>query len=487
MKSARQALGDDGKAQRFIKTIHGQGFRFVAQVEALRAATPRELRTSHRPAERRSHAPSPVSRPSIAVLPFRLVAGDDRPYAALADALPDELITDLSRLRWLLVTARGSSFRLRAPDADFGDIGRLLGVRYCLSGTVEVVGCEARRHGRAGRYARRCRRLGGSLRGRGSTTCTRCARRSARGSSRRSRSAFRCTKRPRAPRPVAENLDAWSAYHLGLQHMYRFNRSDNGAAPGLFERAVGTRPGFARAHAGLSFVHFQTAFMRLHGRPRRRRSLRHDASPSAASNSTRSTRSSTSRWAAPTGSRAISTRSLGWLERATVDQPELRAGHLRARLDGGAAGRQSEGRSARRSGDAPEPARSAVLRDARHARIHPHGLGRGRAKRRTGPSARARSPGAHVLIAMIAAAAHALAGDTRAPLVGGQRARAQRHAHARGFLPCVSDEVGADARPGFERARKPGLLAPSPRSGRAVNMSNSGPAGVMAAAPGFAA
>jgi len=55
--------------------------------------------------------------PSIAVLPFRLV-GDAGTYAAIADALPHELITELSRLRWLFVTARGSSFRLRDPDAD---------------------------------------------------------------------------------------------------------------------------------------------------------------------------------------------------------------------------------------------------------------------------------------------------------------------------------------------------------------------------------
>ena len=44
--------------------------------------------------------------------------------------------------------------------------------------------------------------------------------------------------------------------------MYRFNRTDNAAATALFQQAVAQDPGFARAHAGLSFVHFQTAFMR---------------------------------------------------------------------------------------------------------------------------------------------------------------------------------------------------------------------------------
>ena len=68
------------------------------------------------------------SRPSIAVLPFRPIGGAGR-YAAIADALPHELITELSRLRWLFGTACGSSFRLRASDAGMGEIGRLLGSR----------------------------------------------------------------------------------------------------------------------------------------------------------------------------------------------------------------------------------------------------------------------------------------------------------------------------------------------------------------------
>src|SRR5262249_31990581 len=58
------------------------------------------------------------------------------------------------------------------------------------------------------------------------------------------------------------HLDAWSAYHLGLQHLYRFNRVDSAAAADLFERAVTLDPCLARAHAGLSFVHFQAAFLR---------------------------------------------------------------------------------------------------------------------------------------------------------------------------------------------------------------------------------
>ncbi len=130
IKSARHALDDDGAAQSFIKTIHRQGFRFVAETRAERG----EL-AGGAGAEPSEHD----ARPSIAVLPFRHI-GPEEACPAIAEGLPHELITELSRLRWLFVTARGSSFRIRAADTDMGEIGRVLGVRYCLSGTVESGG-----------------------------------------------------------------------------------------------------------------------------------------------------------------------------------------------------------------------------------------------------------------------------------------------------------------------------------------------------------
>jgi len=261
VKSARQALGDDGKAQRFIKTAHGRGFRFVAAVEVAPPAAVVAPTAGDR-GDREGGAPftDQGSRPSIAVLPLRLV-GDPGPYAAIADGLPDELIAELSRLRWLFVTARGSSFRPRLADLDVGEIGRLLGVRYCLSGTVEITGArltiaveliDTRDGGVvwADRFA-------------GAIDDVHTIRAEI-------RSRVLTELEIRIPLHEAalarltgtENLDAWAAYHLGLQHMFRFNREDNAAATALFERAVALDPGFARAHAGLSFLHFQTAFLR---------------------------------------------------------------------------------------------------------------------------------------------------------------------------------------------------------------------------------
>jgi TolB-like protein len=254
IKSARKVLGDDGKTQHYIKTLHRQGFRFVADAKIARTYVAGEV--DGKPPARLVEQ---TSRPSIAVLPFRSL-GDAVSSAALADALPHELITELSRLRWLFVTARGSSFRLRGLDADVGEIGRLLDVRYCLSGTVEVASASL-----VVTVELTDTRDGGVVWAdhfRGSVDDVHQIREDIRS---RILAALEIQiplhEAALARLTVTENLDAWSAYHVGLQHIYRFNRKDNAAATQLFQQAVAQDPGFARAHAGLSFVHFQTAFM----------------------------------------------------------------------------------------------------------------------------------------------------------------------------------------------------------------------------------
>jgi TolB-like protein len=412
VKSARQALGDNGKSQRFIKTIHGQGYRFVAQAKAARSAATVRLAESGNDPTRASLADlvqplDRIARPSLAVLPFRFVGGDQR-YAALASALPDELITDLARLRWLQVTARGSSFRLRAPDADFGEIGRLLQVRYCLWGTIEIanrgmlvivelvdtsngaVVWADRFSGRiddvhAIREQIRTRVLGAlEIR-------------------------IPLHEASRARQTPVDDLDAWSAYHLGLQHLYRFNRVDNAVAAELFERAVALDATFARAHAGLSFVHFQTAFMHYTddvaaaiGQARRfaERGLELDPLDPFVNFTMGRTY-----WVA-----GDLETSLGWLERATEISPHYAQGIYARGWTETLAGRASDGRQhvdlAMRLSPL-DPLHYAMLatRGFTHLAMNEdaeaaHWVERG-----------ARSPGAHVLIAMVASAVHQLTGD----------------------------------------------------------------------------
>src|SRR5215471_8531459 len=87
VKSARKALGDDGKSQRFIRTLHSLGYRFVAETRVVRAVAGHSA-TSSSDGEQASglggvQRPERMARPSLAVLPFRFIGGTER-YAALA-------------------------------------------------------------------------------------------------------------------------------------------------------------------------------------------------------------------------------------------------------------------------------------------------------------------------------------------------------------------------------------------------------------------
>jgi tetratricopeptide (TPR) repeat protein len=73
-------------------------------------------------------------------------------------------------------------------------------------------------------------------------------------------SEIETVERHRAILKPPSSLDAWEAHHRGLWHMYRFSRTDNEQARHFFQRAVALDPTFSRAHAALSFTHFQNAF-----------------------------------------------------------------------------------------------------------------------------------------------------------------------------------------------------------------------------------
>ena len=260
IKSARRLLDDDGKAQRLIRTIHGRGFRFATPPDVQPVALPVVVQVAEAPADAEPPPLPAPDKPSIAVLPFRLVgvAGD---YAALADALPHDLITSLSRLRWLFVIARGSTFRFRQSDPDLASVRAALGVDYCLSGAVEIVGSRM-----SVSVELADTRTGGviwSERYDGNLGNVHDVREQIAAHVMSELDVHNPLHEAGHARLVAtEQLDAWSAYHLGLTHMFRFTRQDNEQATSLFDRALSLDPHFARAHAGASFTRFQNAFLR---------------------------------------------------------------------------------------------------------------------------------------------------------------------------------------------------------------------------------
>ncbi|MCS3763098.1 winged helix-turn-helix domain-containing tetratricopeptide repeat protein [Bradyrhizobium centrosematis] len=129
LNSVRVAIGDTGEEQRIIKTLQRKGFRFVAQVqEARKVADP----NPHDAPETPLALPH---KPSIAVLPFENMSGDpEQDY--FADGMVEDIITALSRFKALFVIARNSSFIYKGRSIDVKQIGRELGVRYVLEGSI---------------------------------------------------------------------------------------------------------------------------------------------------------------------------------------------------------------------------------------------------------------------------------------------------------------------------------------------------------------
>ncbi len=141
VNAARNALRDSGEEQRLIRTILRRGFRFVGTAREDVEAAEAEATTA--PAGQPKHGLGLPARPSIAVLPFVNMSGDpDQDY--FADGMVEDIITGLSRIRWLFVIARNSSFTYKGRAVDVKQVGQELGVRYVLEGSVRKVGSRVR-------------------------------------------------------------------------------------------------------------------------------------------------------------------------------------------------------------------------------------------------------------------------------------------------------------------------------------------------------
>src|SRR3989304_2871806 len=108
-------------------------------VRVYRVRTPGESKAARAPGD-----PLPLpDKPSIAVLPFPNMSGDPE-QGYFADGIAEDIITGLSRLRWLFVIARNSSFTYKGKNVDIRQVGRELGVRYLLEGSVRKGGDRIR-------------------------------------------------------------------------------------------------------------------------------------------------------------------------------------------------------------------------------------------------------------------------------------------------------------------------------------------------------
>lgn len=131
----RRVLAEAG-AESWIETMPRRGYRYVGPPVVMDGpGTPA--------AARAASVPILPEKPSVAVLPFSNLTGDpEQQY--FADGMVDDIITGLARIKWLFVIARNSTFTYKGRAVDVKQVGRELGVRYVLEGSVRKAGGSVR-------------------------------------------------------------------------------------------------------------------------------------------------------------------------------------------------------------------------------------------------------------------------------------------------------------------------------------------------------
>ena len=196
-------------------------------------------------------APRPLpDRPSIAVLPFKNVSGDlEQEY--FVDGITEDIITALSKWRWFLVIARNSTFAYKGKSVDLKEVGRDLGVRYVLEGSMRRAGPRVRitsqlidtttgTHLWAERYDRDLTDIFAVQDDITSRVAAAIEPALSRAES----------QRVMAKRP--EHMGAWDYCQRGFWHVHKGSATDGKAAYGLFTQALALDPNLAEAHLGLA-------------------------------------------------------------------------------------------------------------------------------------------------------------------------------------------------------------------------------------------
>lgn len=246
INAVRKAIGDNGEAQRLVRTVARKGFRFVGEVSLEEADGAPEA-----PGGKALALPD---RPSITVLPFQNLSGDpEQQY--FTDGVVEDIILALSRVRWLFVIARNSSFTYRDRAVTVQDVGRELGVRYVLEGSVRRAADKVRITGQlidaitgthlwAERFEGTFNDLF-SLQDRVAESVVGAIA-----------PQLERAEMERAKRKPTESLDAYDYYLRGMANLHKGTLGAIDAALPLFYRAIELDPDFAAAHGGAAWCYF---------------------------------------------------------------------------------------------------------------------------------------------------------------------------------------------------------------------------------------
>ncbi|WP_426535725.1 winged helix-turn-helix domain-containing tetratricopeptide repeat protein [Bradyrhizobium sp. McL0615] len=253
VNGVRSAIGDTGEEQRLIKTLPRKGFRFVGAVQEDQSVCSAVASEIH------SEQPKPAlplpDKPSIAVLPFTNLSSDpEQEY--FADGMVEDIITGLSRSKSLFVIARHSTFTYKGKAVDIKQVGRDLGVRYVLEGSVRKSGNRVRITGQlidattgthlwADRFDSQLEDIF-DLQDQitSSVICALVPQ-------------LERAEIERAKRKPTESLQAYDYYLRALSGFYQFTREQNIEAFRLCQAANEIDPGFAAAYALGAYICLQ--------------------------------------------------------------------------------------------------------------------------------------------------------------------------------------------------------------------------------------
>jgi TolB-like protein len=259
---ARRAIGDNGEEQRLIRTISRKGFRFVGDVrEAPSLGAEKSKVAEAGPSHLNITSLGALAlpdQPSVAVLPFLNLSGDpDQDY--FADGVVEDIIGALSRMRWLFVIARNSSFTYKGRAVDVKQVGRELGVRYVLEGSVRKAGNRVRVTGQlidatagAHLWAERFDSTLENIFDLHDELATSVVGAIA--------PQLERAEIQRAKHKPTDKLDAYDYYLRGMASFHQGNKEGMNEALPLFYQAIERDPGFASAYAMAAACLFWSKF-----------------------------------------------------------------------------------------------------------------------------------------------------------------------------------------------------------------------------------
>ena len=195
-------------------------------------------------------------KPSVAVLPFVNMSGDPQ-QEYFSDGITEDIITELSRFRQLLVIARNSSFVFKGKPVDVGEIGRKLGVQYLVEGsirksadririTAQLINTLDGTHVWADRYDRELKDL---FSVQDEVTHTVAATLIGR---------IEADTRGQLKRKPTDDLDAYDNYLRGVEHHQKFTNEDMKKARSYLENAIALDPEFSMPYPWLALVHLNS-------------------------------------------------------------------------------------------------------------------------------------------------------------------------------------------------------------------------------------